>query len=320
MCYRCECRSVGFHPQSGAYHRDAEGYLSRYYDTPRDVTNHRFCKASRVFVPPPPATNASLGTAAAAAELCVTNAGTAVLQVTGSCVVEHSWLLNQAEQEGRGLETRSELKIKNHHQHNEIGVSQCDAGCSEVDSLTEAVAGEGFLLGCISCKRREEVPARATVDWHFKPLGEEEFRHIFHYDHPVADILHEDFSDRLVWRGTLNDDIQMGTVYVNNVTFNDTGTYRCTFHRTLFLPLSPELVTVEKEVELSVVTVANRELTDVISEIMMYVLITFLQLWLIVVLIYCYKKIWDEHEARQAKKAQAGQGESKDNCDGVQLD
>uniref|UniRef100_A0A3B4H7R4 Sodium channel regulatory subunit beta-3 n=1 Tax=Pundamilia nyererei TaxID=303518 RepID=A0A3B4H7R4_9CICH len=199
-------------------------------------------------------------------------------------------------------------------------LSQCHAGCSEVDSLTEAVAGEGFLLGCISCKRREEVPARATVDWHFKPLGEEEFRHIFHYDYPVADILHEDFSHRLVWRGTLNDDIQMGTVYVNNVTFNDTGTYRCTFHRTLFLPLSPGLVTVEKEVELSVVTVANRELTDVISEIMMYVLVTFLQLWLIAVLIYCYKKIWDEHEARQAKKAQAGQGESKDNCDGVQLD
>lgn len=30
--------AVGFHPQS--YHRDAEGYISRYYDTPRDVTNH----------------------------------------------------------------------------------------------------------------------------------------------------------------------------------------------------------------------------------------------------------------------------------------
>lgn len=47
-----------------------------------------------------------------------------------------------------------------------------------MDSLTEAVAGKGFLLGCISCKRREEVSARATVDWHFKPLGEEEFRHV----------------------------------------------------------------------------------------------------------------------------------------------
>ncbi|XP_030606124.1 sodium channel subunit beta-1 [Archocentrus centrarchus] len=202
-------------------------------------------------------------------------------------------------------------------------VSQCHGGCAEVDSLTEAVAGEGFLLGCISCKTREEVRAQTTVDWHFKPLGEEEFRHIFHYDHPTADILHEDFSDRLEWHGTLNDDIQTGAIYINNITFNDTGTYRCTFHRTLFLPLSPEQVTVEKEVELSVVAVANRELADVISEIMMYVLIVVLQLWLIVVLVYCYKKIWDEHEAREARKAekaQAAQLESKDNCDGVQLD
>lgn len=70
-----------------------------------------------MFVPPPPAINASLG--AAAAERRVTYAGTAALQVTGSCVVEHFWLLNHAEQEG--LETRSELKIKNHHQHSEIG-------------------------------------------------------------------------------------------------------------------------------------------------------------------------------------------------------
>ncbi|XP_039974803.1 sodium channel subunit beta-1 isoform X2 [Xiphias gladius] len=186
-------------------------------------------------------------------------------------------------------------------------VSQCHGGCAEVDSLTEAVAGGGFLLGCISCKRREEVPAQASVDWHFKPVGEEEFRHIFHYDHPSADILHEDFSDRLEWYGTQNSDIQTGAIFIHNVTFNDTGTYRCSFHRTIFLPLSNEHITVEKEVELSVVAAANRELTGVISEIMMYVLIVVLQLWLIVVLVYCYKKISDEHEAREAHKALKGQ-------------
>lgn len=202
-------------------------------------------------------------------------------------------------------------------------VDQCHGGCAEVDSLTEAVAGEGFLLGCISCKKREEVPARATVDWHFRPLGEEDFRHIFHYNHPTADILHEDFSDRLEWMGTHNSDIQTGAVYMHNVTFNDTGMYRCTFHRTLFLPLADEHVTVEKEVELTVVAVANRELTAVIAEIMMFVLIVFLQLWLIVVLVYCYRKVWDEHEAREARKALKAQAElleSKDNCDGVQLE
>ncbi|KAM6910494.1 sodium channel regulatory subunit beta-1 [Xenentodon cancila] len=200
-------------------------------------------------------------------------------------------------------------------------VSQCHGGCAEVDSLTEAVAGAGFLLGCISCKQREEVPARATVDWHFKPLGEDEFSHIFHYDHPTADILHEDFRDRLQWHGTLHDDIQTGAIYIQNVTFNDTGTYRCTFNRILFMSLSNQHVTVEKEVELTVVAEANRELAAVISEIMMYVLIVVLQLWLIMVLIYCYKKTWDEHEAREARKALKAQTkllESKDNCDGVQ--
>ncbi|KAM9851624.1 sodium channel regulatory subunit beta-1 [Aulostomus maculatus] len=200
-------------------------------------------------------------------------------------------------------------------------VSQCHGGCSEVDSLTKAVVGERFLLGCISCKRREEVPARATVDWHFKPLEEEEFRYIFHYDHPSAFILHEDFMDRLNWKGTQDSDIQAGAISITNVTFEDAGTYRCTFHRTLLLPLHIVNVTVEKEVELSVVAVASQGLTAVISEIMMYVLIVVLQLWLIVVLVYCYKKTSDEHEAweaRKALKAQAELLESKDPCDGVQ--
>lgn len=203
-------------------------------------------------------------------------------------------------------------------------VPQCLGACAEVESMTEAVAGDGFLLGCISCKRREEVSARTTVDWHFKPLGEEDFRHIFRYDHPSSDILHEDFTGRLEWHGTQHDDIQIGAVYLSNVTFNDTGTYRCTFYRTLFLPVQNQEVIVEKDVELTVVAIANRELTAVIAEIMMYVLIVFLQLWLIVVLVYCYKKISADHERREAKKALKAQEEvllePKDNCDGVQLE
>ncbi|XP_034384932.1 sodium channel subunit beta-1 [Cyclopterus lumpus] len=188
-------------------------------------------------------------------------------------------------------------------------VSPCHGGCAEVDSLTEAVVGQSFLLGCISCKRRAEVSARTTVDWHFKPLEEEEFRHIFHYAHPRAKILHEDFSDRLEWHGTKTRDIQIGAIYIHNVIFNDTGTYRCTINRTLFLPQYEEHVTVEKEVELNVVAVANRELTVVIAEIMMYVLIVVLQLWLVLVLVYCYKKISEQREARDARKALRDQAE-----------
>lgn len=80
---------------------------------------------------------------------------------------------------------------------------------------------------------------------------------IFRYAHPNAEILHEDFSDRLEWQGTQSKDVQIGAIYIVNVTFNDTGLYRCTFHRTLFLALADEHVTVEKEVELSVVAVGN---------------------------------------------------------------
>ncbi|CAL1611943.1 unnamed protein product [Knipowitschia caucasica] len=198
-------------------------------------------------------------------------------------------------------------------------VADALGACAEVDSMTEAVAGENFYLGCISCKRREEVSARTTVDWHFRPQGEPEFRHIFHYEHPTADVLHEDFSGRLEWQGTNHEDIQIGAVTLRNVTFNDTGAYLCTFHRTLLLQVRNEKVTVKKVVELSVVAVANRELTAVIAEIMMFVLIVVLQLWLIVVLAYCYKKISADHERREAKKALKAQEqallESKDDCD-----
>lgn len=48
----------------------------------------------------------------------------------------------------------------------------------ELESDTEAVADEGFKLGCISCKRRGEVKAVAIVNWYFKALGEQSFSHV----------------------------------------------------------------------------------------------------------------------------------------------
>lgn len=52
---------------------------------------------------------------------------------------------------------------------------QCHGACAEVDSDTEAVAGKGFKLGCISCKRRSEVEGSATVEWYFRAKGEADF-------------------------------------------------------------------------------------------------------------------------------------------------
>lgn len=57
-------------------------------------------------------------------------------------------------------------------------VSLCDGACAEVDSDTEAVAGQGFKLGCISCKMRGEVEASAIVDWYFRAKGEIDFVHV----------------------------------------------------------------------------------------------------------------------------------------------
>lgn len=55
---------------------------------------------------------------------------------------------------------------------------QCHGACAEVDSDTEAVAGRGFKLGCISCKRRSEVEGSATVEWYFRAKGEADFNRV----------------------------------------------------------------------------------------------------------------------------------------------
>lgn len=42
------------------------------------------------------------------------------------------------------------------------------------------------------------------------------------------------FTDRLAWNGSKKTlDLQDGSIYILNVTLNDTGTYRCYFDRTL---------------------------------------------------------------------------------------
>ncbi len=42
------------------------------------------------------------------------------------------------------------------------------------------------------------------------------------------------FYGRLNWSGSKNTkDLQDGSIYILNVTFNDTGTYQCIFNRTL---------------------------------------------------------------------------------------
>lgn len=161
---------------------------------------------------------------------------------------------------------------------------RCHGACAEVDSDTEAVAGKGFKLGCISCKKRSEVDSSATVEWYFRPKGEADFFHVSlkpgvvvsclrsrgSRKHPMGDagvplnqiytynngptIEHEQFLERIDWNGSKrSNDIQDASIYLLNVTFNDTGTYRCFFNRALFYTKYEYNTVVSKVVHLTVV-------------------------------------------------------------------
>lgn len=206
-----------------------------------------------------------------------------------------------------------------------LPVGESRGACAEVDSDTEAVAGNGFKLGCISCKRRSEVLATATVDWYFKGKTDKEFAHIYYYDREErGSIKSEQFEDRLDWSGSRRSgDIQDASIYLVNVTFNDSGTYRCFVSRVLEYEYYEHEVTIRKEVRLKVVAKATRGTASIVSEVMMYVSIIGLQVWLLIEMIYCYRKISaaGEEALREAANAEylAIASESKDNCAGVQV-
>ncbi|CAL8248292.1 unnamed protein product [Lota lota] len=163
--------------------------------------------------------------------------------------------------------------------------------CVEVDSDTEAVANQEFRLGCIFCKVRAEVRANASVDWFFKAPHENNFSQIYSYKAKKANILDQRFYNRLVWNGTKSAfDLQDVSILLN-VTFNDTGTYRCNLNRTLTFPTHAIHTHIDKNFTLTVVPKLTRPEASILSEVMMYVSIIGLQLWLLVEMIYCYGKI-----------------------------
>ncbi|KAK7898459.1 hypothetical protein WMY93_019312 [Mugilogobius chulae] len=204
-------------------------------------------------------------------------------------------------------------------------VDVLDGACAEVDSDTEAVAGKGFKLGCISCKRRSEVEGSATVEWYFRARGEADFVHIYSYNEGGGSVEHDHFMDRVDWNGSKRSmDIQDASIYLLNVTFNDSGTYRCFFNRILSYANDFEYNTVvSKVVHLTVVAKATRGTASIVSEVMMYVSIIGLQVWLLIEMIYCYRKIAaaGEEALREAANAEylAIASESKDNMAGVQV-
>ncbi|XP_020508181.1 sodium channel, voltage-gated, type I, beta a [Labrus bergylta] len=207
-----------------------------------------------------------------------------------------------------------------------LQASLCHGACVEVDSDTEAEVDSGFKLGCISCKRRGEVSAEAYVEWEFKPFNDSEPIPIYRY----VDVENKEFLDstlgfenRLEWRGSNNTkDLQDGSIYIHNVTFNDSGTYICTFYRTLKYNNYNFQTNRTKNIFLTVVPKLTRGLASILSEVMMYASIIGLQLWLVVEMIYCYRKIaaaGEEALRESAAEYLAIASESKDNCAGEQV-
>ncbi|MEE6482001.1 hypothetical protein FKM82_013110, partial [Ascaphus truei] len=204
-----------------------------------------------------------------------------------------------------------------------LPVSSCWAGCVEVESETEAVLGKTFKIQCISCKKRGETKADTFVEWFFKEQGDEEFNPIYIYQNTRGNVKDERFMDRLVWNGSKHtDDLQDMSIFITNVSYSHHGEYMCRVNRTLQFESHFYNINVTKFVHLTVVPTENRDIASIVSEIMMYVLIVVLTIWLVVEMIYCYRKIaaaGEEVPPENASDYLAITSESKDNCLGVQV-
>ncbi|KAF5924332.1 hypothetical protein HPG69_012586, partial [Diceros bicornis minor] len=184
-------------------------------------------------------------------------------------------------------------------------VSSAWGGCVEVDSETEAVYGMTFKILCISCKRRSETTAETFTEWTFRQKGTEEFVKILRYENEVLQLEEDErFEGRVVWNGSRGTkDLQDLSIFITNVTYNHSGDYECHVYRLLFFENYEHNTSVVKKIHLEVVDKANRDMASIVSEIMMYVLIVVLTIWLVAEMVYCYKKIAAATEAAAQENA-----------------
>ncbi|XP_064327003.1 sodium channel subunit beta-3 isoform X2 [Phalacrocorax carbo] len=188
----------------------------------------------------------------------------------------------------------------------------CSAVCVEVPSETEAVQGTHMKLLCISCMKREEVTASTVVEWFYRPEGGKD-EPIYEYRKTNHEFPSR-FSGRLQWNGSK--DMQDVSITVLNVTLNDSGIYTCNITREFEFEIHRPLFTSSRLIHLTVVEEAGEDFTSVISEIMMYILLVFLTLWLLIEMVYCYRKVSKAEEAAQENATDylAIPSENKENC------
>lgn len=172
--------------------------------------------------------------------------------------------------------------------------------CVDVPSETEAVVGQSMRLTCIDCLRREEVEAKTTVEWYYKPNASWTSMLIFRYENGKPTPLDNSFTGRLVWNGSRDlQDLQDLSILIKNITYSDSGIYECKVHREFQFDFFRPTAYNFKNISLTVKEKATEDPTALYSEIMMYVLLVFLTLWLLVEMVYCYRKISKSDEQAQ---------------------
>lgn len=80
------------------------------------------------------------------------------------------------------------------------------------------------------------------------------FFQFYTYKDKMKEIVDARFYGRLEWKGS-NDtkDLQDGSIYMKNVTFDDAGTYMCIFNRVLMYPIYQYKTNTSKSFVLNVV-------------------------------------------------------------------
>ncbi|XP_042627074.1 sodium channel subunit beta-3-like isoform X1 [Cyprinus carpio] len=170
--------------------------------------------------------------------------------------------------------------------------------CVDVASDTEAIVGHVMKLTCIYCMKREEISAETKVDWFF--IGEDKRKVlIYQYDREpqVPKDVEMYWKGRLTWSGSK--DLQDVSISILNVTLKDSGTYRCEVSRFFEFDSFKHSTIKKTTIDLKVKMKASEDITALYSEIMMYVLLVFLTFWLLVEMIYCYRKISKSEEQIQ---------------------
>ncbi|XP_062872637.1 sodium channel subunit beta-3 isoform X2 [Trichomycterus rosablanca] len=175
-------------------------------------------------------------------------------------------------------------------------VQECEPVCVDAVPDTEAVVGNPMKLTCVSCIKRE-INAETRVNWYYRTNRTAEPQLIFIYDGKPQGV-EGPWMGRLLWNGSK--DLQDLSISITNVTLNDKGRYECVVHRQFSFNLHTASISKNATfIDLVVREKASKDSTALYSEIMMYLLLVFLTLWLLIEMIYCYRKISKSDEQAQ---------------------